>query len=105
MSRLSRSTPSTGSSQHRTPKLRDDCLKRDGHRCVVTGKFHLPTGIERSAVAGPYVDDDGNPLSSNRDDFADLQVAHIIPHALGWGEDTGADAVCVQSTCCINESV
>lgn len=104
MSRLSRSTPSTGSSQNRPPQLRQKCLERDGHRCVVTGKFDRPTALERHAAAVAWTDDDGNPLPTNEDDFATLQVAHIIPHALGWGESTAADAVCVQSACRINKS-
>ena len=104
MARPSRSTPSTGSSQKESPQLRENCLERDGHRCVVTGKFDTPTAIERSAATGTYIDDDENPLPSNADGFACLQATHIVPHALGWGESTGADAVCVQSTSRITKS-
>lgn len=94
---LSQPSPSTGGSRDKTPQLSKDCLERDGHRCAITGKFDVTIALKHSATPETYVDDDGNPLSTHRSDFDHLEVAHIVPHALGWGNDTGTDAVCVQS--------
>lgn len=98
MGRPNQSTPSTGTSQNRPSNLRRDCLKRDGNRCVVSGKFNLDELAKR--WAGQYQDDDGNSLLQNGTEFEVLQVAHIIPHALGWAVNSDNNSVRLQSMHC-----
>lgn len=93
MARPDHSTPSTGASEDRLQQFRNNCLRREGHRCVVTGKFYIELALARSSGE----DDDGNPLSTNPEDFRELEVAHIIPHALGWKQDSDAVEVGLQS--------
>lgn len=69
----------------RLRSLRNVCLARDKHRCVVTGAFDFATMVERrrqlriSATSNTSVkDDDDQPI-----DFATVtEAAHIIPHSL-----------------------
>ncbi|EGC42697.1 conserved hypothetical protein [Histoplasma capsulatum var. duboisii H88] len=65
----------------RSSTLRRDCLARDHNRCVVTRAFNLTEAIEREKQ-GPsnFKDDDGLPLE--HEEFALLEVAHIIPHSI-----------------------
>ncbi|KAJ5088428.1 hypothetical protein N7456_012044 [Penicillium angulare] len=57
--------------------LRQNCLKRDNHRCVVSRKFDRETAQTR------YADDDGNLLKDEPSDrFQSLEVAHILPRSL-----------------------
>lgn len=65
-------------SRHR--KLRERCLERDGNRCVITGNFNGTESMRRD------IDDDGISLASNTRGISRLEVAHIIPHSLGWRE-------------------
>lgn len=80
-------TSSTESSQDEVTHLRQDCFQRDGNRCVIGGKFNRPVAVTRYDT-GECQDDDGNPLGSIPEDFTALQVAHIIPHELGWSQDS-----------------
>ena len=61
-----------------TRQLRENCFERDGHQRVVIDKF---TDLQL-LNAVQYIDNDENSLSSRKDDFITLQVAHIVPHAL-----------------------
>ncbi|KAL5335920.1 hypothetical protein BJX70DRAFT_304963 [Aspergillus crustosus] len=82
LSRLHLSEPAIGTPQ-RVSNLRQNCLQRDRHRCVVTRKFDLQEGETRYKTDGNNVkDDDENPLLPESNDMAYLEVAHIIPHSL-----------------------
>lgn len=60
--------------------LRNLCLKRDRHRCVVSRRFDWDEARNRFDQDGDDAkDDDGNPLE---DDVHQLEVAHILPYAL-----------------------
>lgn len=77
----------------RLSALRDACLVRDRHRCVVSRAFDKDEALKRidaSVKAGgqdPPVDDDGSPLAGESLEY--LQVAHIIPYALTKANDDG----------------
>jgi len=63
--------------------LREKCLTRDHHRCVITGAFDLSEAIARTKRDGAGAkDDDKHFLSEETKDPELLQVAHIIPHSL-----------------------
>ncbi|EDN11387.1 predicted protein [Histoplasma mississippiense (nom. inval.)] len=65
----------------RLSTLRRDCLARDHNRCVITRAFNLTEAIEREKQdPSNFKDDDGLPLE--REEFALLEVAHIIPHSI-----------------------
>lgn len=65
----------------RLSTLRRDCLARDHNRCVVTRAFNLDEAIEREKQdPSNFKDDDGVPLE--HEEFALLEVAHIIPHSI-----------------------
>ena len=64
----------------RLSHLRHKCLVRDRHRCVITRAFDVHEMDERSRQP-PARDDDGNLLDSS-EQYADLEVAHILPYAL-----------------------
>ncbi|OAL62626.1 hypothetical protein A7C99_5008 [Trichophyton rubrum] len=82
LSSIQPSTP-TGTTQ-RVSILRQNCLVRDHHRCVVSRKFDKSEASRRLEQDGDdFKDDDGNPLKNKRnDEFGYLQVAHILPHCL-----------------------
>ncbi|KAK5660689.1 hypothetical protein OQA88_12053 [Cercophora sp. LCS_1] len=71
----------------RLSALRESCLIRDRHRCVVTHAFdQTEAKIRFKGQDGQALDDDGNPLVVGENyDF--LEVAHIIPYALTKAED------------------
>ncbi|KLJ05386.1 hypothetical protein EMPG_11133 [Blastomyces silverae] len=84
-------TPTSLSSKQSTPigtrnrvsKLRQECLSRDHHRCVVSRKFDRAEVKKRFDANEDSTDDDGKPLKDlNNDEFEYLEVAHIIPHTL-----------------------
>ncbi|KAE8400278.1 hypothetical protein BDV37DRAFT_297081 [Aspergillus pseudonomiae] len=67
----------------RLEELRDNCLKRDRHRCVVTRHVCRVEARARFKVDGVrFVDDDGAGLYAERSTMEDLEVAHIFPHSL-----------------------
>jgi hypothetical protein len=64
----------------RDPNLRHSCLRRDGHRCVITQKFDSSTAIKRLKRDRDNArDDDGNHLAPG---YELLQVSHIVPFSL-----------------------
>ncbi|OJD13375.1 hypothetical protein AJ78_06164 [Emergomyces pasteurianus Ep9510] len=84
-SSLSSIQPSTPTSAtQRVSILRQNCLVRDRHRCVVSRKFDKSEASRRWKQDGDnFKDDDGNLLKNERnDDFQYLEVAHILPHCL-----------------------
>ncbi|OJJ50041.1 hypothetical protein ASPZODRAFT_1093094 [Penicilliopsis zonata CBS 506.65] len=86
--------PTPASSQSKTPEtaigtpqrvsnLRQACLIRDRHRCVITRKFDAQEAQKRYKRDRRNIkDDDGLSLLPERDAMAYLEVAHIIPHSL-----------------------
>ncbi|KAK0730878.1 hypothetical protein B0H67DRAFT_653351 [Lasiosphaeris hirsuta] len=64
----------------RLSALREACLPRDRHRCVVSRAFNKAEAITRFRDQGPAVDNDGDPLFGNT--YAHVEVAHIIPYGL-----------------------
>ncbi|KAJ5998514.1 hypothetical protein N7451_006324 [Penicillium sp. IBT 35674x] len=81
-SSLQSSTP-TGTRQ-RVSVLRQSCLVRDRHRCVVSRKFDRAAARKRFAEnPESCADDDGKLLKEEASDqFQYLEVAHILPHCL-----------------------
>ncbi|OAA54144.1 hypothetical protein SPI_09078 [Niveomyces insectorum RCEF 264] len=73
-------------SAHGLATLRRDCLIRDKHRCVISRKFDEVEAAERIRRDGDdATDDEGHrfvALGMEPDDFADVEVAHILPHSL-----------------------
>ncbi|KAE8164618.1 hypothetical protein BDV40DRAFT_111933 [Aspergillus tamarii] len=83
LSRLQLSEEGGIGTPQRLKSLRDDCLKRDRHRCVVTRKFSASEAQERFEKDGDNLkDDDGESLLPERNEMAYLEVAHIFPHSL-----------------------
>ncbi|KAL2382611.1 hypothetical protein RJ035_006036 [Blastomyces gilchristii] len=82
LSLIQASTP-TGTTQ-RVSILRQSCLMRDHHRCVVSQKFDKSEAGRRwKQDREDCKDDDGNPLKNESSDrFQYLEVAHILPHCL-----------------------
>ncbi|KAJ6114137.1 hypothetical protein N7512_007582 [Penicillium capsulatum] len=82
LSSLQSSTP-TGTRQ-RVSVLRQSCLVRDRHRCVVSRKFDRAEARKRfTQDKENCADDDGNLLKNeSSDQFQYLEVAHILPHCL-----------------------
>ncbi|KAL7950151.1 hypothetical protein V8C42DRAFT_309616 [Trichoderma barbatum] len=67
----------------RVAALRGHCLVRDRHRCVVSRKFDSNEAILRGRRDGDSArDDDGNEFPPGLDQYAHLEVAHILPHSL-----------------------
>ena len=69
----------------RLARLRDTCLVRDRHRCVISHKFDVSEAMNRIKRDGldKAEDDDGYLLGDEADGtFAPLEVAHILPHSL-----------------------
>jgi hypothetical protein len=63
--------------------LRRDCLIRDRHRCVISHKFDIREGKERTKRDGDNAkDDDGQLLKHDKEGAEFLEVAHILPHSL-----------------------
>lgn len=89
MARSNSISQPAGSSQ--ASHLREECFRRDGNRCAVSGAFNLDESVGR--VARGYLDDDDNSLHANTHGFGGLQVAYIIPRALGWRDDADIASV------------
>ncbi|KAK3682378.1 hypothetical protein B0T22DRAFT_282134 [Podospora appendiculata] len=75
--------------------LRETCLTRDRHRCVVTCAFDLTEATRQWRAEQRWdqlsaKDDDGNPLDASNQ-YANLEVAHILPYALTKGENSELD--------------
>ncbi|KAI1962128.1 hypothetical protein LOZ47_003134, partial [Ophidiomyces ophidiicola] len=65
--------------------LRGVCLIRDHYRCVISRQFDSKEALRRLKRDRTHArDDEGNPLQGQ--DFATLEVAHILPHALMKGD-------------------
>lgn len=63
--------------------LRQSCLIRDHHRCVVSQRFDRKEAQRRIKQDGnESKDDDGNLLRNEPGEFEFLEVAHILPHSL-----------------------
>ncbi|KAL4816248.1 hypothetical protein BDW67DRAFT_185072 [Aspergillus spinulosporus] len=87
---LNLSEPAIGTRQS---ILRQSCLQRNRHRCVVTQRFDTQEGKTRYKIDRNNVkDDDGNPLMPERNEMAYLEVAHIIPHSLMFLSDIEGDS-------------
>ncbi|KAE8379867.1 hypothetical protein BDV26DRAFT_258410 [Aspergillus bertholletiae] len=68
---------------NRLKSLREDCLERDRHRCVITRKFSFREAKKRfKKDKNNFKDDDGESLLSQGNNMALLEVAHIFPHSL-----------------------
>jgi hypothetical protein len=82
LSSLQSSTP-TGTRQ-RISVLRQSCLVRDRHRCVISSKFDRASARKRFAENGESCEDDDGKLLKDQpsDQFQYLEVAHILPHCL-----------------------
>jgi len=76
----------TGTPEHLIA-LRETCLVRDRHRCVVTGAFNQDEALTPFEGPAPALDDDGHPLIGTS--YAFVEVAHIIPYALTKNDDDG----------------
>ena len=101
LSRLSLSEPAIGTPQ-RVSNLRQSCLQRDRHRCVVTRKFDIQEGEARFKTDGNNVkDDDENPLLPESNDMTYLEVAHIIPHSLMFLSDIEGESKLVRHHVCL----
>jgi hypothetical protein len=85
----------TGITQ-RVAALRGECLKRDRHRCVISGRFDDAEALERVEREGDdeAKDDDGHKLKREAGTFAPLEVAHILPHSLMNVGSGGGELVC-----------
>ena len=68
----------------RVASLGAECLERDRHRCVISRGFDITEAKARYQLQGrdKAKDDDGNLLKEERNPFAFLEVAHILPHSL-----------------------
>lgn len=64
---------------NRLSSLRQDCLIRDRHRCIITRHFDRTEANLRTAIHEDARDDDGDLLTQP---WAHLEAAHIIPHSL-----------------------
>ncbi|EDN11043.1 predicted protein [Histoplasma mississippiense (nom. inval.)] len=81
LSSMQASTP-TGITQ-RVSILRQSCLIRDHHRCVVSHRFDRKEAQRRIKQDGiESKDDDGELLRNEPGEFEYLEVAHILPHSL-----------------------
>lgn len=95
LSSIQASTP-TGT-LGRVSGLRRTCLKRDQHRCVISNSFDLKEADKRYEQEGDnYRDDAGNFLRDEpSENFAFLEVGHILPHCLTTVSTGDADLVCL----------
>jgi len=69
----------------RLSALRESCLARDRHRCVITRAFDQAEAKVLFKGQGQALDDDGNPLTIS-EDYNFLEAAHIILYALNKAE-------------------
>ena len=76
--------------------LRQKCLIRDRHRCIVSRKFDRAVARKRFEENAEYrTDDDGNPLNNQSgDQFQYVEVAHILPYCLMTAASGETDLVC-----------
>jgi hypothetical protein len=82
LSRLQLSGGGIGTPQ-RVKSLRDDCLERDRHRCVVTRKISIKEAQNRLEKDEDNLkDNDRESLLPERNEMAYLEVSHIFPHPL-----------------------
>ncbi|KAL1904722.1 hypothetical protein Sste5344_009586 [Sporothrix stenoceras] len=58
--------------------LQNDCLRRDNHKCVFSGKWNTASVLNGIVVPPPGFD------------YGPLQCAHILPFALGTFDDSSA---------------
>ncbi|KAK9480081.1 hypothetical protein V1514DRAFT_318355 [Lipomyces japonicus] len=65
----------------RDSTLRESCLIRDCHRCVITRMFDINV-VRKHQGEGPIIDYHGNELLPGDLNVGPLKVAHIIPHSL-----------------------
>jgi hypothetical protein len=80
----------------RLSNLRQDCLIRDGHRCVISHQFDYREAANRLKRDGDNAkDDDGRMLKHDRERPEYLEVAHILPHSLMSLAASGRDPVLV----------
>ena len=69
--------------KNRLKGLREKCLIRDRHRCVITRKFDLSEALQRNERDGANAKDDNDHLLHMETiEPVILQVAHILPHSL-----------------------
>ncbi|CVL09111.1 uncharacterized protein FMAN_14250 [Fusarium mangiferae] len=83
-SRITSTRPIVGSVE-RVASLRRDCLVRDRHRCVISRDFDMKEAERRIEESGyDYASDDQGQLLKEQEpgSFAELEVAHILPHSL-----------------------
>jgi hypothetical protein len=80
----------------RVAALREDCLIRDHHRCVISRKFDYAEARKRVGREGndKAKDEDGHFLKDEAGTFAPLEVAHIIPHSLMNVSSGKTEVVC-----------
>jgi len=70
----------------RLSSLRETCLLRDRHRCVISRAFDMAEATTRFRERSPAADDDGIPLLDS-DNYQYVEVAHIIPYHLTKADD------------------
>ena len=94
------STQSLAATTQRVAALREDCLMRDHHRCVISRKFNDAEAGKRVGCEGDdkAKDDDGHLLKDEAGTFAPLKVAHIIPHLLMNVRSGKTELVCIRHT-------
>ncbi|KAF0641341.1 hypothetical protein FPSE5266_06725 [Fusarium pseudograminearum] len=83
-SRITSKHPIIGSIE-RVASLRRDCLVRDQHRCAISRDFDMKEAERRIEESGyDYASDDQGQLLKEQEpgSFAELEVAHILPHSL-----------------------
>ena len=69
--------------KERLKGLREKCLIRDRHRCVISRKFDLTEALQRDKLEGDNAkDDDDHLLYLETSEPDTLQVAHILPHSI-----------------------
>ncbi len=91
----------------RLATLRQDCLLRDHHRCVISRAFDYHEYLDRVNSHGNNAkDDDGALFSSaeaateapgeaSTEGFSFLEVAHIIPHSFVSLNRDEKELVCI----------
>ncbi|XHF99704.1 hypothetical protein AWENTII_003194 [Aspergillus wentii] len=89
-------TPTPTGTRQRVSILRQNCLVRDHHRCVISHKFNIVEARKRAEEYGnDCKDDDGNLLKDeSRGGFQYLEVAHILPLYLQTVAPGETDLVC-----------
>jgi hypothetical protein len=91
----SQSTQQLAGTMQRVAALRNDCLIRDHHRCVISHKFDDSEAVSRGKRDGDDAkDDDGHFLKDESGTFATLEVAHVIPHSLMAVTSETTELVC-----------